>query len=38
MSDFNFVIGVTGHRDLAPGALDATRDVVKTTLESLRPR
>ena len=36
MSDFSFVVGVTGHRDLAPGSLDATRDVVKATLESLR--
>ena len=36
MSEFNFVVGITGHRDLAPGALDATRDVVKTSLKSLR--
>lgn len=36
MSDLNFVVGITGHRDLAPGALDATRDAVKTTLETLK--
>ena len=36
MSEFSFVVGVTGHRDLAPGSLDATRDVVKATLGSLK--
>jgi hypothetical protein len=35
MSDFPFVVGVTGHRDLAPSGISGTRDAVKSVLEEL---
>jgi len=35
MSDFPFVVGVTGHRDLAPSCTGETRVAVKTVLEAL---